>query len=92
MHLAMEFCEGGDLFDRIVARGHYIERAVVTRTIVEVVQFCKRGSVPVRLSSSSSGVFWLVWDLEEAYTTGKSIVLGCNNVFFNGIVIPSCYN
>jgi hypothetical protein len=21
-------------------------------------------------------VFWLVWDLEEAYTTGKSIVLG----------------
>jgi hypothetical protein len=25
------------IVDRMVARGHYIERAVVTRTIVEVV-------------------------------------------------------
>ena len=40
VHLVMELCEGGELFDPIVARGHYTERAaaVVTKTIVEVVQ------------------------------------------------------
>ncbi|KAF2615882.1 hypothetical protein F2Q70_00013001 [Brassica cretica] len=40
VHLVMELCEGVELFDRIVARGHYTERAaaVVTKTIMAVVQ------------------------------------------------------
>ncbi|XP_024948518.1 uncharacterized protein LOC102612937 [Citrus sinensis] len=41
VHIVIELCEGGELFDRIVARRHYTERAAATvmKTIVEVVQF-----------------------------------------------------
>ncbi|KAF7825531.1 calcium-dependent protein kinase 13 [Senna tora] len=98
VHLVMELCEGGELFDRIVARGHYTERAAaaVTRTIVEVVQLCHKHGVIHRDLKPENFLFANKKENSplKAIDFGLSIFFKPGNNFNNGmwILVVPCGN
>ena len=47
VHIVMELCEGGELFDSIIDKGHYTEKdaAEVIRSMAEVMTYCHSNGV-----------------------------------------------
>ena len=61
VHIVMELCSGGELFEHIVAKGRYRERdaARLVRSLVAVVEHCHQMDVVHRdLKARGGGVVW----------------------------------
>ncbi|CAI9097536.1 OLC1v1033988C1 [Oldenlandia corymbosa var. corymbosa] len=89
VHVIMELCAGGELFDRIIQRGHYTERkaAELARVIVGVVEACH--SLGVMHRDLKPENFLFVNEQEEAAL--KTIDFGLSMFFkpgdtFNDVV------
>ncbi|KAL5999274.1 Mitogen-activated protein kinase cpk1 [Asimina triloba] len=89
VHVVMELCAGGELFDRIIQRGHYTERkaAELARVIVGVVEECH--SLGVMHRDLKPENFLFVNQLEDAPL--KTIDFGLSIFFrpgelFNDVV------
>jgi len=85
VHVVMELCAGGELFDRIIQRGHYSERkaAELTRLILGVVQACH--SLGVMHRDLKPENFLFVSHEEESAL--KTIDFGLSVFFRPGIFI-----
>ncbi|KAG9445242.1 hypothetical protein H6P81_016582 [Aristolochia fimbriata] len=82
VHVVMELCAGGELFDRIIQRGHYSERmaADLARVIVSVVEACHSLGVMHRDLKPENFLFVNQMD-EDPLKTLKTIDFGLS-IFF----------
>lgn len=85
VHLVMELCAGGELFDRIISKGKYSEREAATafRTIVEILHNCHSRGVMHRDLKPEN--FLLLKKEEEAPL--KVIDFGLSTFFKPGDVL-----
>uniref|UniRef100_A0A453M0A8 non-specific serine/threonine protein kinase n=1 Tax=Aegilops tauschii subsp. strangulata TaxID=200361 RepID=A0A453M0A8_AEGTS len=89
VHLVMELCAGGELFDRIVQKGHYTERkaAELARVIVGVVEVCHSMGVMHRDLKPENFLF--VDQTEEAAL--KTIDFGLSVFFRPGELLVNLF-
>lgn len=85
VHVVMELCSGGELFDRIVKRGHYTERkaAELARTIVGSIETCHSLGVMHRDLKPENFLFVN----EEEDSPIKTIDFGLSAFFKPGILL-----
>ena len=79
IHIIMEVCNGGELFDRIVARGHYSEKdaATMTRTILQVLHHMHTLGVMHRDLKPEN--FLLADDTDQALVKATDFGLWCSS-------------
>ncbi|KAL5188662.1 Calcium-dependent protein kinase SK5 [Glycine soja] len=89
VHLVMELCEGGELFDRIVQKGHYSERqaARLIKTIVEVVEACHSLGVMHRDLKPENFLFDTVDEDAKLKATDFGL-----SVFYKPVIVRSTGN
>lgn len=88
VHLVMDLCAGGELFDRIIQRGHFSEKAAagLARVIVGVVEACHSMGVMHRDLKPENFLF--VNRNEDSPL--KTIDFGLSVFFKPGIHAPIC--
>ncbi|KAJ8470172.1 hypothetical protein OPV22_024515 [Ensete ventricosum] len=92
VHVVMELCAGGELFDRIIQKGHYTERkaAELARVIVGVVEACHSMGVMHRDLKPENFLF--VNQMEDAPLTaidfGLSIFFRPGEIFTDVVGSP----
>ncbi|CAD6226687.1 unnamed protein product [Miscanthus lutarioriparius] len=92
VHLVMELCAGGELFDRIIQRGHYSEKAAaqLARVIIGVVEACH--SLGVMHRDLKPENFLFVNQKEDAplkaIDFGLSIFFKPGEIFFDVVGSP----